>query len=142
MFDFVKEHVNAATNIKLAIEQLESKYGIHFPKLLKQYYESFDGCKMNVCVFHVDGYECEVSRMIPICGHDITFEHIADNNRSDGFLNPNYFPLAANRGGDYYYWDSASGKIYLVLSDDIENPFEICDSIDAFFAILDAAKKK
>ena len=137
MYKFIKENKMVDKNVvETAINQIEKKYKITFPKLFKDYALSFDGAKIALSSFVVHGYACEVAKIIPICGAGLTFEKIVDNDRSDGFISDSLYPLASTRGGDLYYWNDINGAVYLLLADDIENPFRICDSIEQFFALI------
>lgn len=136
MFSFVVEDAKGVGIDASEINNIEKKYGITIPKLLKEYYQNYNGCKIKCCCFLVDGYECEVSRITPIGTTGLTFEKIVDNDRADGFIDPNLYPIASNRGGDQYYWNVKSGVVYLIFADDVENPFRIADSVDSFFDIL------
>lgn len=136
MFSFVVQDVAKAEVSISSINNLEKKYNISFPNSLKEYYRYYNGCKIKLCNFWVDGYECEVSKITPIGTTGLTFEKIVNNDRIDGLIDPNLYPLASNRGGDQYYWNAQSGAVYLILADDIENPFRVASSVDAFFNIL------
>ncbi len=116
------------------ISELEKKYLIKFPEILKEYYKKYDGEKIILTCFKVNGYECEVAKIVPIIAEKMSFEYIVDNDRTDGFLPADYYPIARDRGGNYYYWSSESGKVMLVLTDDYDNPFEAAASIQDFFA--------
>lgn len=121
------------------INKLEEKYAIIFPDCLKDFYRKYDGEKIKLTTFEVEGYECEVSKIVPIIADSMDFEHIKDNDISDGFISDSFCPLARDRGGNYYYWDSDTGKVLLVFSDDYENPFVISKDVNDFLKLLDAA---
>lgn len=140
MYGFLQEELPASSaqadqNARW-IQAMEAKYQISIPQSLKAYYLQHNGQKIHVCVFHAGTSEYEVSKIIPIGGDGLTFEKIIDNDREDGFIDQNFYPLASNRGGDIYYWDINSEKIYLIYADDIEHPVYICQSISGFFELL------
>ena len=122
-----------------AMERLEEKYSISFPPVLREFYRRHDGQKMALCKFQVNGYGCEVSGLVSLCEGQMTFEWIVDNDRADGFISSEFFPLAMDRGGNIYYWQKNTERVYLLLADDIENPFPVADSIQAFFDLLERA---
>lgn len=122
-----------------AMDQLEAKYNIAFPPVLREFYRQHDGQKIALCKLQVNGYRCEVSELVPLCSGQITFEWIADNDRKDSFISAALFPLATDRGGNTYYWHKDTEQIFLLLADDIENPFLVADSIQAFFDLLEQA---
>ena len=121
------------------MERIETKYGIVFPSALRDFYRRHDGQKIALCKFQVNGYRCEVSDFVSLCTGRMTFEQIVDNDREDGYVSPTLFPLAMDRGGNLYYWQKDTENIFLLLSDDIENPFPVTHSIPAFFDLLDKA---
>lgn len=138
MYKFLREPSSKVDTEKIekTVQGLERKYGISFPSAVKDYALEADGASIKLCCFEIDGYVCEVSKIIPVCNGNLTFEKIADNDRVDGFISPSLYPLASNRGGDFYYWDANSDAVYLIFADDIENPFKICSSTEEFFNLL------
>lgn len=138
MFNFLKDTQKQSHTTLSDISRVEKKYSIEFPSTLKNFYLDYDGNKINLCKLNIGGYSCEVSKIIPINANGLTFEKIVDSDRADGFVEKDFYPLAGNRGGDFYYWSSKTGKVYLVLADDIENPFVVSSNVEAFFALLDA----
>ena len=118
------------------IKSLESKYDISFPDELKTYYTHYDGKKIKLCTFQVGNAEYEVSKIVPVGGDGLTFEKIVDNDREDGFISCEFYPLASNRGGDLYYWELGSKNIFLIYGDDVEHPHYICQNISDFFELL------
>lgn len=116
---------------------LEKKYQMKFPQPLKDYYLNYDGQKIKLCIIQRGTLECEVAYMVPLSGDGLTFEKIVDNDRQDGFLNTNLYPLASDRGGNLYYWDAVSKAVFLLYGDDIEHPIFISKDIPSFFQLLD-----
>ena len=47
------------------------------------------------------------------------------------------YPLARNEGGDYFYWDVRDENVYMIYCDDVENPVWVCDSMKAFFDLME-----
>lgn len=137
MYDFIKTIVHPnKVEIEKTIECIEHKYGILFPAKYREYAICYDRSLLTPVSLNVNGYVCEVAKIIPLCGDGLTFEKIVENDRDDGFISNSLYPIAANRGGDTYYWDCNLGAVYLLLSDDIENPFKISNSVEEFFALL------
>lgn len=131
--------INNEEVVCATMERLEAKYSIAFPLVLREFYRRHDGQKIAICKFRVNGYGCEVSDLVSLCVGRMTFERIVDNDREDGFISSELFPLAMDRGGNLYYWQMGTEKVFLLLSDDIENPFLVTDSIQAFFDLLEQA---
>ena len=137
MDEYIKELSQVdSEKISAAIRAVEAKYSIIFPKAYQQYALQYDGAKLKLKKFSVEGYECEISSIVPLGTDGLTFEKIADSDREDGFISDTLYPITHNRGGDTYYWDNSNGAVYLLLSDDIEYPFKVCESVDAFFDLL------
>lgn len=141
MYQFLAEQSSAQDDEALnrRIEYLEEKYQIVFPDDLKDYYIHYNGVRIKLCKLTVDHYSCEVSRIIPIIAERMSFEYIVDRNREDGYISDRLFPLAMDRGGNLYYWNADGGSVVLVLTDDIENPFPVANSVQQFFTHLDLA---
>ena len=137
MFKFIKNKQNNPDIVHKAIIHIEQKYNIVFPDTLKQLYSECESGKIKLSVFDVEGIECEVDSLISVVSKEFCFESITDSDKEDGFIPDTFYPLAINRGGDIYYWDSNNGNIYLVFSDDIENPFMISESIEEFIALIE-----
>ena len=138
MYNFLKETTKHNHTAISDITRIEEKYSIKFPSILKNFYLDYDENKINLCKFNVDGYSCEVAKIIPLNANGLTFEKIVENDRADGFIDKDFYPIASNRGGDFYYWSSKTGKVYLVLADDIDNPFVVSSNVETFFSLMDA----
>ena len=138
MYNFLKETTKHNHTTISDITRIEEKYSIKFPSILKNFYLDYDENKINLCKFNVDGYSCEVAKIIPLNANGLTFEKIVENDRADGFIDKDFYPIASNRGGDFYYWSSKTGKVYLVLADDIDNPFVVSSNVETFFSLMDA----
>lgn len=137
MYNFIKTIAYPdKAEVAKAIGDIESKYGIVFPAKYREYAICYDRSLVTPVSLNVNGYICEVAKIIPLCGDGLTFEKIVENDRDDGIISNSLYPIAANRGGDIYYWDCSLGAVYLLLSDDIENPFKISNSVEEFFALL------
>lgn len=134
MFDFVKGQEGAHEDSLKMISILEEKYHIKFPDELKEFYYKYDGEKINVVIADMNGYECEIAKMVPIIADKMNFEAIVENDRKDGFIPPNLYPVARDRGGNYYYWDNDTEKVYLLIVDDIDHPFMVANSLKEFFS--------
>ena len=123
--------------VESEISALEGEYGIVFPPVLKDYYTAFDASEIKVCVILTDEYEFEVSDIIPICGEELTFREITNENREDGWISKDFYPLAMNEGGDLYYWSTQSGYVFFLPNDHIEHPVKVCNSIGEFFYLME-----
>ncbi len=124
MYKFVMtdEH-NRRYDTEKQIEELEKSFDIRFPDELKSFYNSYEGNKIHLCILDIEGYKCEVAEFVPLAGDGLTFEKIANNDRNDGFLSKTLFPIARDRGGNFYYWDSNTEEVFLLLNDDYDYPF-------------------
>lgn len=90
-----------------------------------------------MCVFYIDGFEFEVSEILPLKYGAFTFEDVIANDRGDEIIPANMVPIAQNRGGDIYYWNTSNENIFLYYCDDIENPIYICENVRALFEIME-----
>ncbi len=136
VFSFVDQKTDHTEKIPERIALLEKEFNICFPRILKEYYLAYDGCLITPCDIEKNGYHCELNRMVSLCSDSMNFEIVMKNDRDDGFISPTFCPIGMNQGGDFFYWDSITENVYLVLSDDIENPFKLCDSVKDLFQMM------
>lgn len=136
MYKFIKECKEGYLISEEDIQKVEECLGIEIPLILKKFYCNYNGAKITLCKFYVDDYEYEISEIIPLKYGKSCFEEVIRNDRQDEIIPSNMLPIANNRGGDYYYWDMLSEKVYLFYCDDIENPIYICKSIEKLFEIM------
>ena len=137
MYKFIRECEEVSLVNEDQIKELEVAWSISFPESLKDYYKNNNGCKIKVCIFYIDGFEYEISEILPLKYGPFTFEDVLANNRGDEIIPTNMIPIAQNRGGDIYYWDTSNENIFLYYCDDIENPIYICENVRALFEIME-----
>lgn len=136
MFEFIKGKEKKCEESIKKIKEIENKYGILFPDKLVEFYSLYDGEKIDLRKFEVNGFECEVVKIVPIIADKMFFESIVESDRADGFIPKDYFPLARDRGGNFYYWKSETYEVFLVFCDDYENPYKVADTVNDFFLKL------
>lgn len=140
MYPFLESAVEISVEAKgqnrIELEQIERKYQIVFPDVLRNYQIDHNGARIKLCIISKGETQYEVSRIIPLSGEGLTFEKIVDNDREDGFVSTDLYPLASNRGGDLYYWSIKDNGVYLLYADDIEHPITICQDVSTFFEFL------
>lgn len=139
MYKFIKEIKDGYTICEEECMLIEREFGFRMPKVLLEYYKRYNGARIALCRFEVNGYDYEVSEILPLKYGGCCLEEIVRNDREDGIIPHELIPLANNRGGDYYYWDMSTGKVYFIYCDDIENPIQISESIEAFLETMEAA---
>jgi len=136
MYSFIKKMKDDEKITIEDIAEIEKTFSFQMPEILKEYYLANNGASIHRCIFSVDGYEVEVAKLVELKYGYLPLEKIIEMDRKDGFISPNMIPIARNSGGDYYYWDSKSGKVYLFLCDSMENPIWICQNVEEFFSLL------
>lgn len=136
-YNFIKKINNEFHVTEEEIAIVEKEYGIKFPQVLREYYAKYNGDYIKLCTFFVEGYEYGVAKVVQLKYGTATFEKIVKNDREDGFIDSNMFPLARNEGGDYFYWDIVSEAVFMCYCDDIENPIYISNNIEDFFAMME-----
>ena len=136
MYSFIKKMKDDEKITIEDIAEIEKTFSFQMPEILKEYYLANNGASIHRCIFSVDGYEVEVAKLVELKYGYLPLEKIIEMDRKDGFISPNMIPIARKSGGDYYYWDSKSGKVYLFLCDSIENPIWICQNVEEFFSLL------
>lgn len=137
MYNFVEEKSENTPILNYDILEIENKYNIIFPTILKEYYLMHNGDKIKLCIFTVDEEEFGVAKIVELKYGNCSFEKIVNNDREDGFIDEHLYPLARNEGGDYFYWDVRDENVYMIYCDDIENPVWVCESIKAFFELME-----
>lgn len=136
MYNFIKQQKEDYHITKEDLENIEKKYGILFPEVLKKYYLEHNGDTIKLCTFDIDGYNYEIAKIVQLKYGSATFEHIVDGDREDKIIDENMFPVARNEGGDYYYWNKENENINLYYCDDIEYPIYICKNMEELFEIM------
>lgn len=106
MYKFIEKIKTEYSINEKDIKNIEERWGISFPPLLKEFYLNCNGADINLCIFVLDGYEHEISEFIPLKYGEYNFDDIIKNDREGGIISNNMIPLDSNRGGDYYYWNS------------------------------------
>lgn len=137
MYGFIKQIKEEYHITEEDLKIVEGKYDIKFPEILRSYYLEHNGDIIKTCYLLVDDYSYGIAKIVQLKNGTTTFEYIVDNDRKDGIIDENMFPIARNEGGDYYYWNKQTQNIYLYYCDDIEDPIYICENINSFFEIMD-----
>ena len=137
MYKFIREYGREYLVNEKEIRAIEEMLDISFPPILKKFYINYNGARIYLCQFWVDGYEYEISELVYLKYGKCSLENVIKNDREDNIIPYNMIPIANNRGGDYYYWDALSENVFLYYCDDIENPIFICDNINTLFKIMD-----
>lgn len=161
MFDFVKQDslssLMPVTNED--ISRIEKKFSIVFPDILKEYYLKYNGMYIHtVELSYDDGEITGVGGIIPVITNEMidgtipdeySVECIKENELNEPYnrVLPNLIPFAINEGGDYYYWDTKDGKVYISFNaDEDENgteiPYYICSSVDEMFRLMSEEYEK
>lgn len=138
MYSFINDINEDAKILEEDIASIEEQFNIKFPDTLRAFYKEYNGAKIKLCVFTVDNYEQEINSLVPLKYGTLPFEKIVEWDRRDGFIPESFIPFASDRGGDNYYIDLENGKVFLSRSDDIENPYYVCDSIEELFKLMEA----
>jgi len=139
MFNFIKKENEKARITEEYIGNIEKKLDIKFPTVLREYYLQHNGAEIEECSFEM--YDIEFS-VLSICDFygTMTVEKIIENDlRNDDIPNECY-PIAED-DINRYYWNTADDKIYYYEKDE-EEPTVICESIEAFFEILNKSFDK
>lgn len=140
MFEFVINKNTKKKECEEKILELEKKFNIVFPEILKEYYSRYDGEMIHYCNINTEEDPEIVSEIVSI--QDGEFESLKEELDSDGFIPETMFPIAGTRGGDYYFWDKKSGEVCLLYGDDIDNPTKRANSVSEFFEMLERSQNK
>lgn len=139
MFEFIKSERPQDNVSHSYLDELEKKWDIHFPDILREYYTEHNRAITPEISFTgriVDIDFC-VEFILPVTGARISVEEIMQVNADDKWIPKTFIPLARDVDADYYYWNANSGKVYYLTMGNIHNPIPVCDSVEEFFDILD-----
>ena len=140
MYKFIKKLHEECKIDSLDIQALEKKFDIKFPPEMVDFYLQYNDAEIYLSEIETDEDTPQVDSFHPIrykCyPYEVTVDMAMLWGRQDGFIDPKMIEFAADPGGDPYFCDSISGEIYLIRSDDIDEPIKICDSFDEFLSRL------
>lgn len=119
------------------INEFQNKYNVILPEILKDYYLKYNKNDIKKCNFYLYGekYNFCLDFIIPLRDANVNVEKILEMNKNDKYLQT-IVPLAEDIGGDNYYWDKKTGKVFYLSMGNVENPIPICDSVEEFFKLL------
>lgn len=141
------------------ISRIEKKFSIVFPDILKKYYLKYNGTSIYTVELSYDGGEITgVHEIIPVITNEMidgripsefSVECIKENELNEPYnrVQPNLIPFAINEGGDYYYWDTKDGKVYISFNEDedengTEIPYYVCSSVEEMFRLMSEVYEK
>ena len=142
MFKFLKEEIDNREKSAERIAYLEQKYGIIFPDILKELYAKTDCNSIKICEIKIDERSYVVASLVTLEDGDIDFEYAADDARDEpmcNFVPSDWYPLAYDNGGNYYYWSDKTHQVYFLDSEDVDEQVHISESIEAFIELLNTS---
>jgi len=132
VFDFIKKKKTYKFNtdkkrpIEIeALEVFERENKIKFPKLLRTYLLEYGDAPIKECNFKNKKYLTNLSQ---ICN-----PLKEDNLKLEGFIPHNFYAIAYDSGGNYFYWNAEDNKVYMAFNDDIDNIFVFFNSVEEMF---------
>lgn len=141
MFKFI-ESLESEKNVNNNyIDEIEKKYNINFPNILREYYLNYNCSKLKECTFKIEdidgeGSEFILDTIIPLKYGTVCLEKEYEWVLKDEYIPNDFIPLAYDMNSDRYYWNSKTGKVYYISDENVENPILLCNSVDEFFNIL------
>lgn len=139
MFRFLTEEIDNREKSANRIAYLEQKYGITFPDVLKDFYAKTDCSGMKMCEIKINERCFVAAGLVALEDGDIDFEYAADDDRDEpmcNFIPPDWYPLAYDNGGNYFYWSSDDYRVCYVDRENVEERVLVSESIEAFFDLL------
>ncbi len=116
------------------LEKFEKENKIKFPEQLRNYWLTFGDANIKECNFKSD--DC------PTNLDQICFPFEEDPMKEVGLAPQTFFPIAYDSCGNYYYWNSADDKVYMVFHDDIDpEPFVFFESVAEMFERMEGCFK-
>lgn len=131
MLNFIKQ----SGTEKISLEDFiyfQNKYKITFSTGFKEFYLQNNGLKIFLC--HISEKH-EVNSFLQLRGK-WSIESVKNDEISDGLIPDYMIPFAYDRGGDFYYYNSNDGKVYLIRGDNIEKYILIADNFDNFIDVM------
>lgn len=118
------------------IKEVEERFGIHFPEILKQFYLEHSGAKIKYCRLKINDEDFYVEGLYYIKDPTVELEKVMQWDRDDGYIPNNMVLLAYDEGRERYYWDINDESVYFFDGADLDNPIFICKTICKFFDLL------
>ena len=140
MYKIIKETRKEYAITEEDIREVEERFGITFPQVLRKFYLEHNGDIIKSCIFTLDGNEYMVQDLHYIkVKNRASVDLIFPWQIEDGYISPCFVPFAYDPGGESYYWSTDDGKVYFINTEEIENIIFVCDSIEEFFKMLEEA---
>lgn len=141
MYTFIKERHPELAVTEKDIREVEERFGIVFPKILRDFYLEHNGDYIKNCFLKIneDEYSLQDMHYLKI-EKRARVELILEWQRDDGFVPVNLVPFAYDMGGESFYWSTEDQGVYFL---DIEEPSianKICDSVEEFFKLIEEAE--
>lgn len=141
MYKFIRERHQEYAITENDIREVEERFEIVFPKILREFYLEHNGDIIRSSFFWMNGEKYLVHEMYYIKHPNAALEKVIQWDREDGYISEKMIPFAHDHGGESYYWNTEDEKVYFINGIDIENPSFVCDSIEEFFKILEEAEQ-
>ena len=111
------------------LENFEKENNIKFPELLRDYWFEYGDAPIKECNFEDKKY---LTNLV----HIFTPFH-KDNAKIEGFIPQNFYAIAHDAGGNYFYWNAEDNKVYMAFDDDVDNPFVFFNSVEEMFKLME-----
>lgn len=118
------------------MREVEEKLNTKFPKILVDYYLKYKYTDIKENYFKVHDLEFSVDFLILLKYANVNFEKVIAWDEGNEYIPNTFIPLAKDTDDMDYYWDASTGKVYYLSIENVEHPIPICDSVEAFFEIL------
>ena len=139
MFRFLTDETDNREKSAARIAYLEQKYGIVFPEILRQLYAKTDSGEMKMCEMKIGGRTFVAANLVTLEEGDMDFEYAADDVRDEpmcNFIPADWYPIAYDNGGSFFYWCSSTQQIFFVDSENVDEKVLIADNPEAFIELL------
>ncbi len=136
MYKFIDAIDDTSMVDEAYVKSVESKYGITFPRVLRNFYLSYNGAEIVECPFSKHNIDFCVVEITPLKYGTRPVEKILDYNKNNKWIPDTYVPLALDEEYEDYYWQTDTGKVVFLSRANDENPIPISDSIEEFFELL------
>ena len=137
MYDFIERDDEDWKVSEEYVESLENNLGLRFPEVLRNYYILHNGADTMECSFEKNNLDFCVVLILPLKQGKVSLEKMIMYTKDNPAIPDSFIPIALDEDEDYYYWDSATGKVVYLSVSNVMHPILISENIEEFFEILD-----
>ena len=141
-YDFIRDIEDASPVRDADIYAVERSFNVRFPEVLREYYQTVNGCYTQDFGLELEDRWYEVSYVLPIAGPSLTVDKLKRRIMDNPDIPASFFPIAVDYGSGIYFWDSLTGEVWYVRGIDGTRPNWLFSSVDEMFMAMNEAVTK